>query len=126
MVCVLQGYGRNSPVTETAIEAKAANEPKPTSERQKINSEEAPKPATPIPTLHVNQGVYLNKVHEIWTDTSIRTSFDYLEFLKASINTFQAYAELKSRHMESVEAMVPADGKRAKDEGIKVKLDIFL
>lgn len=60
---------------ETAISAKAANVPKPTRKRQKINSEEAPKPATPIPTFRVNQGVYLNKVHEIWTDTSISTSF---------------------------------------------------
>ena len=110
---------------ETAISAKAANVPKPTRKRQKINSEEAPKPATPIPTFRVNQGVYLKKVHEIWTDTSISTSFGYLEFLKAAIDTVREYAEPKSLHMESVEAMVHADGKRAKDEALKVKLDMF-
>jgi len=93
--------------------------------RQKFNSEEAPKPATPIPPFPVNQGVYLNKVHEIWTDTSISTSFDYFEFLKAAIDTIRDYAEPRSLHMESVEAMVHADRKWAKDEAMKVKLDMF-
>lgn len=110
---------------ETTTSTKATNVPKLTRKRQKINSEEASKPATPIPTFRVNQGVYLNKIHEIWTDTSISTSFDYFEFLKAAIDTVREYAEPKSLHMESVEAMVHADGKRVKDEAMKVKLDMF-
>ncbi|PUU74714.1 hypothetical protein B9Z19DRAFT_1132724 [Tuber borchii] len=116
---------KGSKPAETTTSTKTANVPKPTRKRQKINSDEAPKPATPISTFRVNQGVYLNKIHEVWTDTSISTSFDYMEFLKTAIDTVWEYAEPRSLHRESVEAMVHADGKWAKDEAMKVKLDMF-
>ena len=115
--------GKQAETTTTST--KAANVPKPTRKRQKISGEKAPKPATPIPSFRVNQGVYLNKVHEIWTDTSISTSFDYFEFLKTAIDGVREYAQPGSLHMESVEAVVHADGKRVKDEAMKVKLDMF-